>query len=65
MLISAFEPVQFNMTFPKADIVSGEPMVSVFIRQFLLSGEFVYNILQDGEVQPALFGELKVFSETI
>ena len=58
------KPVRENMTFPMTCPISGQVMVTVFIRQRFAHRQQCYDLLQQFDLQATLDGSFVVFFET-
>lgn len=59
------KPVRPDMTFAKADIITGQGMVTVFVRQRLPGGKLIDDGVERIQIKAAFGSELEVFLEAV
>ena len=58
------KPVRPDMTFAKADIITGQGMVTAFVRQRLPGGKLIDDGVERIQIKAAFGSELEVFLES-
>ena len=59
------KPIGTDVTFTKADVITGEIVIAVLFRQGLLCGQLVHDGFQLAEITAALSCELEILFEAI